>query len=99
MTPEGKVKAAVKKYLNTLPGCWHYSPMQNGMGITGLPDIVAVINGRFVGIECKAPGKEKNTTANQDRVLDAIRRAGGVAFVASSVEQVVSVFSDRSIHC
>jgi len=88
MTPEGKVKEAIRRYLKSLPNCWFYFPVQNGMGIVGIPDIIAVIGGRFVAIECKAPGKEKNTTPNQNRVIEFINKAGGVAFVASSVDTV-----------
>lgn len=86
-TPEGRVKAAIKKYLKTLPDCWFYMPVQNGMGVVGIPDIVGVINGRFFAIECKAPGKENNVTANQRATLQAITDAGGIAFVASDVEE------------
>lgn len=84
-TPEGMVKAAIKKWLLTVPDCWFYMPVQNGMGIVGIPDIVGLIGGRFFAIECKAPGKEKNTTANQDRILGFIRATGGIALVASDV--------------
>jgi hypothetical protein len=77
-TPEGKVKASVKKILDDLH-IYHFSPFQAGMGRAGIPDIICCCNGRFVGIECKA-GKGK-TTALQDRELDAIHTAGGFAFV------------------
>lgn len=87
-TPEGKVKAKIKGYLKDQPNCWFYMPVQNGMGVVGIPDIIGVLNGRFFGIECKAPGKEKNVTPNQQAKIDAINAAGGIAFVASSVETV-----------
>ena len=58
MTPEGKVKDKIRKFLKELPRCWHFAPVSNGMGVAGIPDILCVIDGRFVGIECKAPGKE-----------------------------------------
>lgn len=77
-TPEKKVKTAVKKLLDSM-GIYHFSPFQAGMGRAGIPDIICCYNGRFLGIECKA-GKGK-TTALQDRELDAIRAAGGFAFV------------------
>lgn len=77
-TPEGKVKTAVKKLLDSLD-IYHFSPFQAGMGRAGIPDIICCVNGRFVGIECKA-GKGQ-TTALQDRELAAIHAAGGFAFV------------------
>ena len=38
-TPEGAVKAAVKKILDEM-GIYHFSPVQNGMGRAGIPDII-----------------------------------------------------------
>jgi len=77
-TPEKKVKETVKKTLDVM-GIWHFSPYQAGMGRAGIPDIIACYAGRFVAIECKA-GKGK-TTALQEREIDAIRRALGLAFI------------------
>ena len=79
-TPEAKVKAAVKKILDEL-GIYHFSPVQNGMGRAGIPDIIGCYRGRFLGIECKA-GKGK-TTALQDLELEKIRTAKGFAYVVN----------------
>jgi hypothetical protein len=77
-TPEAKVKAKVVKQLKEL-GAYYFSPVTGGYGRSGVPDIVVCINGRFVGIECKA-GKGV-TTALQEKNLEAIRQSGGKAFV------------------
>jgi Holliday junction resolvase len=77
-TPEGKVKARVKKTLDEM-GIYHFSPFQAGMGRAGIPDIIGCYNGMFVAFECKA-GKGK-TTALQEREINAIRIAKGLAFV------------------
>lgn len=79
-TPEAKVKATVKKLLDEM-GIYHFSPVQNGMGRAGIPDIIGCYNGRFLGIECKA-GKGK-TTALQDLELEKIRQAKGFAYVVN----------------
>jgi len=92
-TPEGRVKAAVKKRLNAL-GIWHFSPVSNGMGVHGIPDIICCWGGRFMGLEIKAPGKRANTSALQDRQLAAIREAGGVAVVIDDVSQLDEVLHD-----
>lgn len=78
MTPEGKVKAAVKKIL-TEAGAWYCTPLGAGYGRAGVPDFIVCHRGKFVAIECKA-GKGK-TTALQDRELAAIAGAGGHTFV------------------
>lgn len=87
MTPEGKVKNAVKKLLKQ-HGIYFYMPVQNGMGVVGIPDIIACWNGRFLAIETKAPGKRNNTTANQKLQLGLIESAGGIAIVVDDVESV-----------
>lgn len=77
-TPEGKVKTHLKRILDEM-GIWHFSPFQAGMGRAGIPDIIACYNGRFVAFECKANGNKP--TALQQREIDAIRTAKGLAFV------------------
>lgn len=78
MTPEGKVKAKLKKILDEM-GIWHFSPFQAGMGRAGIPDIIGCYNGLFVAFECKANGNKP--TALQEREINAIRTAKGLAFV------------------
>jgi len=77
-TPEKKVKTRLKRHLDAM-GIYNFSPVQNGMGRAGIPDIIGCYEGRFVAFECKA-GKGK-TTALQDRELAAIQTAKGLAFV------------------
>ena len=79
-TPEGKVKADVRKLLVEFD-VYHFSPAANGFGRAGIPDIIGCVQGRFLAIECKA-GKG-TTTALQDRELAAIRTAGGMALVVN----------------
>jgi Holliday junction resolvase len=77
-TPEAKVKARVIKQLKEM-GVYYFSPVTGGYGRSGVPDIVACVGGRFVGIECKA-GKGV-TTALQEKNLAEIRLNGGTALV------------------
>lgn len=88
MTPEGKVKAAVKKYLRE-QGVWFWMPVSNGMGQVGIPDFICCLNGTFIAIETKAPGKLSNVTANQQRVIDEIKAHGGLALVVDSVDSLI----------
>ena len=46
-TPEGTVKASVKKLLDEM-GIYHFSPFQAGMGRAGIPYIIACYNGLFL---------------------------------------------------
>ena len=77
-TPEAKVKAKVKVILKEL-FAYYTMPVTGGFGTSGAPDFLVCLNGRFVGIECKA-GKGK-PTALQEKNLNDITRAGGEALV------------------
>jgi Holliday junction resolvase len=92
-TPEGAVKRAVKSYLDKI-GVWHFSPVSNGMGAHGIPDIIACWRGRFVGIEVKAPGKRANTSELQKMQLASIAHNQGIAVVVDDVSQLVPIFQE-----
>lgn len=91
MTPEGRVKQAVKKVLKDR-GVWYFMPMQNGFGVVGIPDFICCWNGKFLAIETKAPGNKSGTTPNQDRRIREIVEHGGSAFVVDDVKQLVEFF-------
>jgi hypothetical protein len=94
MTPEGKVKAEVKEYLNLLGSdCWYYMPVPMGYGKRGVPDFVCCIRGQFYGIECKAPGKRSDLTPWQSKELDAIHAAGGCSVVIEAVDGIKKYFN------
>src|SRR5205823_20729 len=77
MTPEGKVKASVKKALNEI-GAYHHWPVQNGMGAPCL-DCHGSYRGWYFAIETKAPGK--HPTLRQLFTMGAVRKGSGIALV------------------
>lgn len=77
-TPEKLVKSKVVAQLKTL-GAYYFYPVTGGYGASGVPDIVACLKGRFIGIECKANGNKP--TALQKMNLDNIAAQGGIALV------------------
>lgn len=104
MTPEGKVKLDIKTWLHERgfiragsskehwpdkPVGWYYMPMQNGMGVHGIPDFVCCYKGKFISIEAKAPGKEP--TENQKDRGDEIIIAGGTWIVVDKVEDLTQL--------
>lgn len=93
-TPEGKVKQAVKKWLDKRGAYW-YMVVPHGYSRVGVPDFIACLQGQFVGIETKAPGKLKNTTPSQDRELSKIASAGGVSLVVDDVSQLDAAFGEE----
>lgn len=91
-TPESKVKKKLIDYLKSLGSdCFYYMPVQNGMGQSGIPDIICCVKGRMVALECKATRKNDPTTL-QAFALDCIQKSGGVAWVVDdeNVEQVIA---------
>ena len=78
MTPEGKVKAKIKKILTSM-GAYYAMPMGTGFGNSGVPDFLVCYRGHFIGVEAKANGGKP--TALQLKNLDKIIESGGYAFV------------------
>ena len=93
-TPESKVKASVRKLLDTL-NIYHFMPPANGFGRAGIPDIIGCMDGHFIAIECKA-GKG-TTTALQDRELNAILNAGGTTYIAreNNIAELKQLLKER----
>ena len=84
---ESTVVKKIRRYLkHDYPNCFEFKSHGGKYQSVGLPDIICCINGKFVGIEVKAPGKENTLTAIQQHTIELIRQAGGIAFMASSPE-------------
>lgn len=83
--PEGKITDAIIAYLRSRPKTWCVKIAAGPFQSAGLPDVIGCDFGRFFAFEVKQPGK--TATPLQSAVLAAIRRAGGIAEVATSVEQ------------
>ena len=86
---EKAIVNAIKKAL-TKEGAWvvktHGSPFSSG-----LPDIIACLNGYFIGIEVKKPETRGTVSPLQQVVLDRIADAGGVSGVATSVDEALEL--------
>ena len=68
----------IKKYLDT-KGCWHVKFFANRFTKSGVPDILACINGYFIGIEVKAQNGKPSELQLWNR--EKIREAGGICIV------------------
>ena len=78
-TPEGKVKNRLKTMLKQ-HGIWFYMPQAGPFGKAGIPDFILIVEGKFVGVECKAD-KSKKPTPLQVIAMEDIEKAGGKCFV------------------
>lgn len=68
-------------------GVWFFSPQAGPYGRAGIPDRIACVDGRFVGIEVKAD-RTKKPTKLQVQCMEKIEASGGRCFV---------VFDDTSL--
>lgn len=95
MTPEGKVKRKVVEVLKK-HDIWYFFPANNGFGKSGIPDIIAIVDGHFVGVEVKsATGKP---TELQKICGKQIEKAGGTWLVVSddvTLEVLEAVIENR----
>jgi Holliday junction resolvase len=95
MTPEGKVKRKVVEVLKK-HDVWYFFPANNGFGKSGIPDIIAIVDGHFVGVEVKsATGKP---TELQKICGKQIEKAGGTWMVVSddvTLEVLEAVIENR----
>jgi len=80
MTPEGKVKAQVRKMLDEV-SAYYIMPVTYGYGKSGAPDYLCCINGYFFGVECKA-GKGEPTTL-QLKSLHKLSSQKGIAVLVN----------------
>jgi len=95
MTPEGRVKKRVTEVLKKHK-VWYFSPANNGFGKSGIPDIIAIVDGHFLGIEVKsATGKP---TELQKICGKQIEDAGGTWLLVSddaTLEVLDAVLQNR----
>lgn len=74
-TPEGKIKRLLRERLKAM-GIWYWFPSSGPLGKSGIPDVICIVNGLFIGVECKAD-VTKRPTPLQIKVGQEIIAAGG----------------------
>ena len=78
MAAEKNFENRIKKYLKD-KGCWYVKYFANEFTRSGVPDILACVNGYFVAIEVKAPkGKPSDL---QLWNIEQINKSGGIGIV------------------
>lgn len=78
MAQEKNFENKIKAYLES-KGCWYVKFFANSYTKSGVPDILACVNGYFVGIEVKAQnGKPSELQVYNQR---KIREAGGISII------------------
>ena len=78
MAEEKQFENKVKRWLKSKE-IYNFKYFANAFTPCGIPDIIACVNGRFVGIELKS---EKGTTSPlQDYNLKQIEKSGGISMI------------------
>jgi penicillin-binding protein-related factor A (putative recombinase) len=63
--------------------------------ISGIADIIGIMpSGRFFAIEVKTPQRKSNVSDHQKAFLQSIQESGGIAFIATSIEDVINNLQD-----
>lgn len=95
MTPEGKVKAEVKKVIEEfgqhIDGFW---PVPYGYGESHL-DWVGCVNGLFVAVETKKPGE--HPTPRQLERIRRVKASGGIALVIDGTDNTTTYAELRNV--
>lgn len=88
------VKAVEKRY----PGCWVFKVVGSPFQMTGVPDLLVVVEGNLFGLEVKfqRPGESwkharARVTPGQAVQIERLKRAGATADVITSASEAISV--------
>lgn len=84
----------IKTYLDSVKDLFYWKEHGGQFGTSGIPDIIICYKGRFLGLECKQPGRKP--TILQAITLNKIMRAGGIGVVITDVNQVKEMIESLS---
>lgn len=88
MTPESKLKRALKDLLNERGAYW-CAVAEGAYAKPGDPDIIVCYKGTFIGIEAKTyNGSQSQWQKLRERM---ITEAGGIYLIVKSLEDVIEV--------
>lgn len=89
---EKKVETDIKNYLYS-EDIYYFKVHGSKFMPPGIPDIVCCVNGYFVGIEVKAPGKLYNQSDAQKIHQKNIEKANGIYLLTDNLNEVISLVS------
>lgn len=101
---EGDVLKSCLQYLS-LRGAFCWRQNQGGMKtergqfirfahVSGISDIIGVMEGRFLAVEVKKPGQKAKP--HQEAFLERVRASGGIAGVVTSVKELQELIDGAS---
>jgi hypothetical protein len=89
--PESRRVKRIRKAIEERGGCCFKIHGGDPFQEVGIPDLLVCFRGWFIGIEVKEP--RGRLRPRQARVLRRIEEAGGIALVATEVDEVIDLLS------
>lgn len=83
------LKALRNKYKQDI---FIYKTHGNMFSLEGIPDLEACFNGKYIAMELKLPSRKNTLSDEQKARIRQIRRAGGVAYRVTTVEEAIEIF-------
>jgi Holliday junction resolvase len=93
--PESRLSGKIQKELRA-HGVFCFKVHGGAMMMAGLPDIIACVNGLFVGLEVKMPDERDNVTVRQHYVHSEIRKSHGLVYVVCSTKEAMRAIRQAS---
>ncbi|MGE5446106.1 MAG: VRR-NUC domain-containing protein [Ignavibacteriales bacterium] len=90
---EHELTKLIMDYLKWVPNS-SFKKIRGSMGMRGILDIIGCWEGRYIELEVKT-GKGKLSPEQRSRI-EEIRKAGGMAEVVRSLEEVHRIFGESS---
>lgn len=90
---EKAIENKIKSYLKTIDGLYFFKEHGGLYGTAGVPDIICCYKGLFVALEVKA--EDGNATTLQNATIKRIRKAGGIAEIVRSVDEVKRIIESK----
>lgn len=92
-----KESVVQSKILNYLKSQGHYCIKTIMSNKSGVPDILACVNGKFYAFEVKKQGNLKGVSSLQQHNIDMINKSQGKAFAVDSVDTVKDILKSSII--
>lgn len=86
---ESRISQEIAKVLR-LNGVFVFKIHGGPTMMAGLPDLIACVDGKFVGFETKVPEKRTNVSPVQQLVHGKIRKAGGLVYVVCGPQEAMA---------
>lgn len=88
--PESRLQTKIQKALQKeFPRSFFFKTHGGPYQRAGIPDIIGSVEGSFIGIEVKVPGRENTLTDLQQHTIDQINESGGLAFMSTNPEDAI----------